>query len=226
MAEHKDATEGKYYRWSERIANYLTIELAFLLAIIPSMIGLFFLVDTIDNILLYAVFFVFMGPAFGAMVASIESLGSGENTGFFFTYWRKYRQNFKESFLLSLCFSLIVVICIVDFLYFTGSNLHFLRWFFLALLLFATIVYEYSLLIAMKFHFRFRDLFRLSMVYLFTDLITTLKLMSYTILLLAFSLYVSTAAAPFVMVFFAYFIVKDTQLIIKEVREKYVACDE
>lgn len=221
MEEHLDVTEGKYYRWSEKISNYFFIEIAFLLSIVPAGIGMFFLISTINNILLYALFFSLMGPGLGALIAMVEALQSSEVSAPFFTYWKKWYKNLKDSFLLTTLFSIILVVCIVDYTYFKGTQLDFAPWFFILLLLLATIIYEYSMVIAMKFSFRLRDILRLSITYLLTDLVTTLKLISYTMLLVIFSLYISTATTPLFIILFAYVLVKDTRLIIREIEDKY-----
>lgn len=221
MEEHRDATEGKYYRWSEKISSYFLVEMAFLLSIVPAGIGMFFLIFTINNILLYALFFSLMGPGVGALIAMVEALQSSEVSAPFFTYWKKWRKNLKDSYLLTILFSIIFVICIVDYTYFKSTQLDFASWFFILLLLLATIIYEYSLVIAMKFSFRLRDIVRLSITYLLTDLVTTLKLISYTILLVVFSLYISPTITPLVIILFAYILVKDTKLIIREIEDKF-----
>lgn len=221
MEEHRDATEGKYYRWSERISSYFFVELAFLIAILPAGIGMFFLIPTLNNILLYGLFLILMGPGVGALIATVETLQTSEVSAPFFTYWKKYRKNLKDSLLLTGIFSFILVICIVDYTYFKGTQWDFASWFFVILLLIATIIYEYSLTIGMKFSFRLRDILRLSITYLLTDLVTTLKLISYTILLVFFSLYISTASTPLIIIIFVYVLVKDTKLIIREIKDKF-----
>ncbi|WP_071130628.1 DUF624 domain-containing protein [Enterococcus timonensis] len=182
MANKQEFTDGKMYKFSTKAYELVAWQISFLAVSSPFLVALLFLERSVSNIILWIVFSMFLGPSLAAMIGCLLKKNHSEYSPFKL-YFQKYRQNLGDAVKLEIPILVLASIFLVDIQYQIHTDYFFVAWFFIALLVFLSIVTIYAGIINVKFSFRLRDIFRLSLYYTFTQWKVTLKILSYLVII-------------------------------------------
>ncbi len=196
-------------------------EACFLLAILPTSVLSILIIPSISNIFLYGLFLLPVGPAWVALLANVGFIQRDNYDHVFKGFWKRYKSNFVDSLKLTLIYIILIAIFLLDMEYIKNSRYSWIVWLFLLFCLFFTVLFVFSFSIAARFKFNAKSFLLLSISYLLTDWITTLKFISYIILLGTFFVKISMSATPLLAIFFSLLINRDMNKIMNDIKNNY-----
>ncbi|MDE1548929.1 YesL family protein [Jeotgalibaca caeni] len=177
MSEKPDFEKRKMFVWSNYVYWLMVTNVQFLIAIIPTLLLFIFVTPAIENLILYVLLLLPVGPALGALIASMIQILEKKDLTPMKDFWRYYRNNWWDSFRLWGLFVGVEAILIVDILFnneLFGIQTSFFSFFFLLLFFLVALVLIPTFLISIKFKFTFKDLLKLGMFYTLTRIKLTI----------------------------------------------------
>ncbi|MGX7198548.1 DUF624 domain-containing protein [Enterococcus nangangensis] len=221
MGNQHEFTDGKMYKISARVYELLLLQLGFIITSSPLIFAFLFLEKVIDNVLLWGLFAIVLGPSLSAVVAALLT-DHREEYAPLVLYFKKYRANFLDALKVTVPVVAIAVVFIVDIAWQIQTAYNFLAWFFLLALFLLGVYAIFAGVINVKFAFRLRDLLRLSAYYMFTQLKLTLKIASYLIITLALMYFVTDFLLILFTVVLIYLITQDFLPVLNDIQTKFV----
>lgn len=221
MGNQHEFTDGKMYKISARVYELLLLQLGFIITSSPLIFAFLFLEKVIDNVLLWGLFAIVLGPSLSAVVAALLT-DHREEYAPLVLYFKKYRANFLDALKVTVPVVAIAVVLIVDIAWQIQTAYNFLAWFFLLALFLLGVYAIFAGVINVKFAFRLRDLLRLSAYYMFTQLKLTLKIASYLIITLALMYFVTDFLLILFTVVLIYLITQDFLPVLNDIQTKFV----
>jgi uncharacterized membrane protein YesL len=208
---------------------FVIVEICFLLAAAPGLIGILLLERAPSNLPLYALCLVPLGPAFSAAMSAMAAMaarGRDEELSVWPRFWRAYVGNLRD--VLFVWIPALVVATIL------GMNIAFggvvgVDGFFIGasvvLLVFVALWSANGVVIASHFRFRARDTARLALYYLAAKPLVTLGTLSYLVLATAIVAFSSDWVLALLAVFFAAFARVVARPMIADITGRFVAPD-
>lgn len=164
-------SDGSFYRFSQNVYWLMIANFMFVLSNILFIAVFLLWIPTITNAILFYIASLPIGPAIAALCHSLTKFTKDKDISPMKTYLESYRKNGKEALKVWLPIITVVFILVIDIQYFQQNPTVFyqiLNGIFLVVLFLMTIFTFYSFLIMTHYRFRLRDIYRLSVYYLFT----------------------------------------------------------
>ncbi|GAA4067607.1 YesL family protein [Amphibacillus indicireducens] len=169
----KSIIERPIYQIINYIYAFFMTNLYFLLLISPFIMVYYLAEFTVQNILLYYVTLIPFGPAFAALLKTMDKLISDKAIRPTADFWQFFVQNFKVSIKYWLIQWTILVILIID-IYYANLNIPSLSIVFLIFILFFLLLMLYTFPILTRFEVKMKNLFVVSIYSMFRYLKVTL----------------------------------------------------
>ncbi|PWU69367.1 MULTISPECIES: YesL family protein [Gracilibacillus] len=218
-------SQGGFYRFSNYVYWLLVLNMLFIFTNLLFFAAFMLLIPSISNAIFYFIAFIPSGPAFAALSHSLGVLVRDKDIAPFAEFWKAYRENFLDVMKVWIPILMTFFILVIDIQYFNQNPTVFyqiLNGIFLVALLLLTIFTFYVLVITTHYKFRIRDIYRLSIYYIFTRIkITTgnLGIVFLTIVLMFFT-------TDFILIFITslvtWFLMMNTKPIIDDVKVSFV----
>lgn len=138
------------YQLMHYIYSFFITNVYFMLLISPFIFVYYFATFTIKNILLYYLSLLLFGPAFAALLKTMDKLIEHKIIAPTKLFWLYFVQNFKSSFTYWLAISTILLILIVD-LYYANLFVPTLSFLFMGLIIFTMLMAMYGFPILTRF---------------------------------------------------------------------------
>lgn len=183
------------------------------------------LMPSISNAVYFFVALIPTGPAIAALCHALSKLIREKELAPFSDFVRAYKKNFIDVLKVWLPILIAFFILVIDIQYF-NQNPTFLNQvlngvFLIALLLLAIFAF-YSLIITTHFTFRIRDIYRLSIYFIFMRL----KISTGNIGILFLTIVFMSLTTDFIILLasslIAWFLMMNTQRILKDISEKFI----
>ncbi|WP_058306629.1 YesL family protein [Gracilibacillus massiliensis] len=220
-----DYNQGGFYRFSNYVYCLLILNFIFVFTNLLSFAALILLIPTISNAILYYIALIPTGPAIAALLHSLSILARQQEMTPVSTFLSAYKSNFKD--VLKVWFPILTVffVLVIDIQYFNQNPTVFnqiLNGIFLVVLFLLVIFSIYTLIITTHYKFRIRDIYRLSLYYIFT----WIKRTTGNIAILFLTVVVMFFTSDFIIIFLsslvAWFIILNTKPIIQDVKISFV----
>ncbi|KAF6608249.1 MULTISPECIES: DUF624 domain-containing protein [Lactococcus] len=192
MNPKKDVTESIYYKLAGQIGHIIFLQLMFIICIFPILVSFLFVRYEINN-------FIFMTPLFFLAVPALAALSSStlyilesqdvKHLGIYF--WKQYRKLFLDALKIGIPVIFATSIILIDIASMQKSSTPIFSWFFILLLLVLLVFTVFVGLINIKFKFRIRDMFKISMVWSMTFPSSVIKVIILSLGLLGIMFFVS-----------------------------------
>lgn len=192
MNPKKDVTESIYYKLAGQIGHIIFLQLMFIISIFPILVSFLFVRYEINN-------FIFMTPLFFLAVPALAALSSStlyilesqdvKHLGIYF--WKQYRKLFLDALKIGIPVILATSIILVDIASMQKSSTPIFSWFFILLLLVLFVFTVFVGLINIKFKFRIRDMFKISLVWTMAFPSSVIKVITLSLGLLGIMFFVS-----------------------------------
>ncbi len=192
MNPKKDVTESIYYKLAGQIGHIIFLQLMFIISIFPILVSFLFVRYEINN-------FIFMTPLFFLAVPALAALSSStlyilesqdvKHLGIYF--WKQYRKLFLDALKIGIPVIFATSIILIDISSMQKSSTPIFSWFFILLLLVLLVFTVFVGLINIKFKFRIRDMFKISLVWSMTFPSSVIKVIILSLGLLGIMFFVS-----------------------------------
>ncbi|SEO52668.1 Uncharacterized membrane protein YesL [Amphibacillus marinus] len=210
------------------MVNYLYAFLAtnffFLLLISPFIFFFYFADFTVQNILLYYVSLLLFGPAFAALLKTMDKLVKDKIIQPAKDFWTFFLQNFKTAFKYWLIQWTIVVVLIID-IYYANLYLPILSPIFLIFIGVCLFISCYAFPILTKFEVKIKNLFVISIYSIFRYIKVTLlnvsTLVAFGVIFYAFP----SIIVLFFMSLLSFFIMYNLQDVFKLLEDQFSQTD-
>lgn len=169
----KSIIERPIYQIINYIYAFFMTNLYFLLLISPFIVVYYLAEFTVQNILLYYVTLIPFGPAFAALLKTMDKLISDKVIRPTADFWQFFVRNFKVSTKYWLIQWTILVILIID-IYYANLNIPSLSIVFLIFIVFFLLLILYTFPILTRFEVKLKNLFIVSIYSLFRYIKVTL----------------------------------------------------
>lgn len=164
-------TEGSFYRFSQVVYWLMVVNFWFVLSNLLLITVFLLWVPSITSAVIFYIASLPMGPAIAALCHSLTKFSKDKDIPPTKTYFQSLRKNGIEALKVWIPIVTVGYILVIDIQYFQQNPTVFyqiLNGVFLVVLFLMTIFTFYSLLIMTHYSFRIRDIYRLSVYYLFT----------------------------------------------------------
>jgi uncharacterized membrane protein YesL len=192
MNPKKDVTESIYYKLAGQIGHIIFLQLMFIISIFPILVSFLFVRYEINN-------FIFMTPLFFLAVPALAALSSStlyilesqdvKHLGIYF--WKQYRKLFLDALKIGIPVIFATSIILIDIASMQKSSTPIFSWFFILLLLVLLVFTVFVGLINIKFKFRIRDMFKISLVWTMAFPSSVIKVIILSLGLLGIMFFVS-----------------------------------
>lgn len=192
MNPKKDVTESIYYKLAGQIGHIIFLQLMFIISIFPILVSFLFVRYEINN-------FIFMTPLFFLAVPALAALSSStlyilesqdvKHLGIYF--WKQYRKLFLDALKIGIPVIFATSIILIDIASMQKSSTPIFSWFFILLLLVLLVFTVFVGLINIKFRFRIRDMFKISLVWTMSFPSSVIKVITLSLGLLGIMFFVS-----------------------------------
>lgn len=192
MNPKKDVTESIYYKLAGQIGHIVFLQLMFIISIFPILVSFLFVRYEINN-------FIFMTPLFFLAVPALAALSSStlyilesqdvKHLGIYF--WKQYRKLFLDALKIGIPVIFATSIILIDIASMQKSSTPIFSWFFILLLLVLLVFTVFVGLINIKFKFRIRDMFKISLVWSMAFPSSVIKVITLSLGLLGIMFFVS-----------------------------------
>lgn len=202
----------------------LVVEVAFVLASAPGIIGILFLAPHPSNLPLYALALLPMGPAFSAALSAVRARDS--ELVVWPRYWKSWVANVRDA--------LWVWVPALALLTILGMNIAFgeaagvsgvLVIISIVLAVMVMLWTIHALVIASLYNFRARDIARLGVYYLAAKPLVTLGALSLVVLASALVFVVSPWLLVFAASVFASLLITNAKTMLQHIEERFIAGD-
>lgn len=192
-----------------------------------------FLKSDLSNGIFYVLLFSIIGPVLTVIIHEILKFYETDEL----EVWRKfsiknmfkrYIDEFKESFILSLISNILIFIWLVDIYYVTkiNSNFSIFRFIFLFFIIVSLLLQFYMLMITAQFKFKFKDKFKMIFGYLFLKPKVTIINLTTILLVAIFMILISN----FVLILFLpqllILLVNNSLIIVDDIYENFILEDD
>ena len=178
--QNSDPLERPGYRVLDTVERLLMVTLWFIVATVPTWLGLLFLIPDLRNVALFALAGWFLGPALSAGIYAMHRAEPGADAPTR-QFWRGYRLNLRQVSVLWTGVVLVVAVLVVDLVATgtpgspIGTGWRVPLWVLLA----GVAVWSMHLLVILSnYNFRNRDALRLAGFYLLTKPLVSLSLLT------------------------------------------------
>lgn len=164
-------SQGGFYRFSQNVYWLMIVNFWFVLSNILLIVAFFLLVPTIANALFFYLAALPSGLTIAALCHSIRQFIDDRDLSPTKTYFASLRKNSKDAFKVWFPVITVAFILVIDIQYFQQNPTvlnQILNGIFLVILFLMTIFTFYAMIITTHYSFRVRDIYRLSIYYLFT----------------------------------------------------------
>jgi len=166
MNSKKDVTESVYYKLAGQIGHIIFLQLMFIISIFPIPLSFLFVKYEIGNFIFTTPLFFLAVPALAALSSStlyILESQAVKHLGIYF--WKQYRKLFLDALKIGIPVIFATSIILIDIASMQKSSTPIFSWFFILLLLVLLVFTVFVGLINIKFKFRIRDMFKISLVW-------------------------------------------------------------
>jgi uncharacterized membrane protein YesL len=140
------------------VALLFITNLLMLLANLQLAFSLLFVPYTPNNILLFILLGITLGPSITAVLTLFWRFLTHQEFQYWRTFWACYRQNFKQAGQIALITNAIMFVALFDFWYFLPQHqFSFIAWLMLLIALLTPVVAFYAYLFIARFQIRTRD---------------------------------------------------------------------
>lgn len=220
-----DFQAGGFYRFSNYVYSLLILNFLFIITNILCFAALILLIPTISNAILYYIAFIPAGPAIAALFHSLSILGRHKEITPIKTFFSAYKDNFTDVLKVWIPIITLFFILIIDIQYFNQNPTVFnqvLNGIFLVALILLVLFTIYVLIITTHYEFRIRDIYRLSVYYLFTWLKRTTGNLAILFLTIVVMFLISDFIILFTSSLVAWFIILNSKSVIQDVKFSFV----
>lgn len=220
-----DFQTGGFFRFSNYVYALLILNFLFIITNILCFAALILLIPTISNAILYYIAFIPAGPAIAALLHSLSILARHKEITPINTFFSAYKDNLKDVLKVWIPIITLFFILIIDIQYFNQKPTVFnqvLNGIFLVALILLVLFTIYVLMITTHYKFRIRDIYRLSVYYLFTSLKRTTGNLAILFLTIVVMFLVSDFIIIFTSSLVAWFIILNSKSVIQDVKFSFV----
>lgn len=171
MTDKPELEKRKMYIYSNYLYWLMGITIHFLISLIPTLATMLLIEPVIQNILLYAVMLLPVGPSLGAIIACVLKIIEQKDLNPAKDYWQYYHKNWRDSLKVWSLFIGVEAILIVDIIYVNdmfNMETPLFSFFFLLLFILCALVVIPVFVINIKFKFSLKDLLKLGIFYTLT----------------------------------------------------------
>lgn len=195
MKKKKEFDQSAIYLICSFISWCFLGNLYFIICNIPIILVLIGIRGVISPGTLIMLFFaaLFTAPAYTALLGTMGKAIKDNSLSFTKTYFKSYKQNFKQSFIIGALISFITFISFIDTKFFAAQSYgsYFIPVLY-ALLIFIYLIALNAFPIISRFYMRNRDILKISFYYTFKKIkITIINIIIFIIALLFFNRFVS-----------------------------------
>lgn len=225
MQQQKEFGDGILYTFTNYVYYFMVTNFYFAAANVLFLFFFMTLIQSLSNSLLYYLALIPAGPAISALFYSMDKLVRTKELSPAHDFLYGYKSNLKETLFIWLSIVTVMFILIIDVQYLRQSDSLVNSVFSAVIFVFLSIWIVLSLnvmIINSRFSFRKRDLFKISAFYIVKNWKTTLANVG---LLLAAAILLSLTTdflLLFVFSLLAYFIMKQSQPMIKDIEMNFV----
>ncbi|QGH33981.1 DUF624 domain-containing protein [Gracilibacillus salitolerans] len=223
-----DLNQGGFYRFSNYVYWLLILNILFVFTNILCFAALIMLIPSISNSILYYIAFIPAGPAFAALFHSLSILVRNNEVTPFKEFFKAYKKNYWEVTKVWLPILTAFFILVIDIQYFNQNPTvwnQILNGIFLVALCLLVIFSLYALLITTHYKFRLRDVYRLSLYYIFTWIKRTTGNIAILFLTIVLMFFTSDFIIILISSLVAWCLVLNTKPIIQDVKISFVRND-
>jgi hypothetical protein len=222
-----DPRRGPLGRVTTAFYWFLVVEVAFLVAASPGLIGILLLDRSPGNIPLYALCLVPLGPAYSAALSTVEVRRRADDLSPWPRFWRAWVRNLVD--VLQVWVPALAGATILGLTLAFGPAAGVDGFFRGAAVVFLVVGALWSwnaLIIASLFRFRARDTARLALYYLAAKPLVTLAALSFLVLATAVVAFTSDVVLAALAVLFAAFALVSARPMIADVTARFVAASD
>lgn len=222
MNEQMPRRQGVLGRVTGTIYWFVVVELCFLLAASPGLVGILLLERDASNLPLYALCLVPVGPAFSAGMSTIAA--RSDELSVWPRFWRSYAHNAVDVLWVWLP-ALVVATVLGITIAFAGSAGVSVFFVVVAVVLLVVLAVftSHALVIASFFSFRARDVARLALYYVAARPLVSLGALSYLVLAVALVAFTSDWVLALAAVLFAALAVVNARSMDRDIRSRFVS---
>jgi len=193
LSRGEEVGRSAFARVTAMIYCFIILELVFLVAISPSLVAIFFLSPEFNNLPLFIICALPVGPALSGVVFALRRRSlEGPDLSPAAHFWRGYRLNFKD---VLRWWAPFLILCALGSFVAINLSLTFLPdsavWVFIALGVLAALWAGHMLILTSAFSFRTRDAARLAGYFFFRCFPATLVYLSLLVVCFALTYLVS-----------------------------------
>lgn len=225
MKGKKEFGDGILYTISNYIYLFIVLNFNFIFSNLPFIIFIMFLKPVFENVILYFLGILFLGPSFSALLSCIIKYIEKDEINPTKDYWYYYKSNYKDSLCFWVPFCFLLLILSIDIKYFQLSSFKYKMLFNFFFLFLMTALYVLIIninIINVKFKFRKIDVIRLGIYYSLYKFKTSIC----NIILLISAIIAMNVISNFLILFVSslicYFIVKNTYPIIENISKRFI----
>lgn len=217
---NNNITDKLVYQIASAIYSFFITNVYFMLVISPFIFVFYFAEFTIQNILLYYITLLPFGPAYSALLKTMDKLVIDKLIAPTKDFWRFFRQNFKQALLYWFVKSTIILILLVD-IYYASLFAPFLQYVFFILLFFMVLIMIYAFPILTRFEVGLKSLFVVSVYSVFrfvkVSLLNVTTVIAFGIIFYQFPSFISL----FLMSLISFFMMYNLQGPLNLLRENF-----
>lgn len=192
MNPKKDVTESIYYKLAGQIGHIIFLQLMFIISIFPIPASFLFVKYEIGNFIFMTPLIFLAAPALAALSSSTLYILESQDVKYLGLYfWKQYRKLFLDALKIGIPVILATSIILIDIASMQKSSTPIFSWFFILLLLVLLVFTIFVGLINVKFKFRIRDMFKISLVWTMAFPSSVIKVIILSLGLLGIMFFVS-----------------------------------
>ncbi|KAB8130999.1 DUF624 domain-containing protein [Gracilibacillus oryzae] len=218
-------TQGGFYRFSNYVYWLMILNVLFIASNILFFIAFITLIPSVSNAIFYFIASIPTGPAIAALCHALSKLVREKEVAPVADFIHAYRNNFKDVLKVWLPILIVAFILVIDIQYFNQNPTLFyqiLNGIFLVALLILSVFTFYALIITSHYQFRIRDVYRLSVYYIFMRFKITSGNICIVFLTLVLMFFTSDFIIFLLFSVIAWLLMANTQGIIEDVKLNFV----
>ncbi|GAA5203581.1 glycosyltransferase [Microbacterium jejuense] len=225
MNEQTPRRHGALGRVTGAVYWFVVVELCFLLAASPGLIGILLLARDASNLPLYALCLVPVGPAFSAAMSAITA--RSDELSVWPRYWRSYANNVVDVLWMWVPALVVATVLGTTIAFAGGAGID--AFFVVVAIVFLVVLAvwtSHALVIASFFSFRARDIARLALYYVAARPLVSVGALSYLVLAAALVAFTSDWVLALSAVFFAAIAPINSRAMDRDIRSRFVGAGD
>ncbi|MBN9201422.1 MAG: DUF624 domain-containing protein [Microbacterium chocolatum] len=227
QAGSPDPRRGVFTQATGAVYWFVVVEIAFLLAAAPGLLGILLLERSASNIPLYALCLLPVAPAYSAALSALAARQRDDDLTVWPRYWRAWVANLGD--VLWVWVPVLAVAAVLGTTIAFGAAAGVDGFFVVTAGVLATMLAvfaSHAIVIASLFRFRARDTARLALYYIAAKPLQSLGTVSYLLLAVALVAFTSDVVLALLGAVFAAFALANAKPMIADITTRFTAAEE